>query len=100
MARSLLPPYGPLPRPSGLNNPVRLRLLTRPDCGLCEEFLQDLQAFARELPIPPVESIDVDSDPDLARRHGLDIPVLLLDGAKVCQHRLDRGELRRLLRPR
>ncbi len=52
------------------------------------------------MPLPPVEWVDVDSDPQLARRHGLDFPVLLLDGVKVCQHHLDRGELERLLRPR
>jgi hypothetical protein len=52
------------------------------------------------MPLPPIEKRDVDSDPELARRHGLDIPVLLLDGVKVCQHVLDREELRRLLRPR
>jgi hypothetical protein len=45
-------------------------------------------------------TIDVDSDPELARRYGLDIPVLLWGEAKVCQHRLDRAELERLLRPR
>jgi hypothetical protein len=44
--------------------------------------------------------MNVDSDPELARRHGLDIPVLLWGGVKVCQHRLDRTELIRLLRPR
>jgi len=33
------------------------------------------------------------------RRHGLDVPVLLLDGTVVCRHRLDRHELARLLRP-
>jgi hypothetical protein len=42
----------------------------------------------------------VDSDPELARRHGLDVPVLLWGGVKVCQHRLDPAELRRLLRRR
>jgi hypothetical protein len=50
--------------------------------------------------LPPVRKVDVDSDPELARRYGLDIPVLLWGGAKVCQHRLDRAELVRLLRPR
>jgi hypothetical protein len=47
-----------------------------------------------------VQTVDVDSSPELARRHGLDIPVLLLGGTKVCQHRLDRPELERLLRRR
>jgi len=75
-------------------------LLSRPDCGLCEEFARELARFAAELPLPACQQLDVDSDPELARRHGLDIPVLLLDGVKVCQHVLDRQELRRLLRPR
>lgn len=56
--------------------------------------------LARQMPLPPVQRIDVDSDPELARRYGLDIPVLLWDGVKVCQHRLDADELRRLLRAR
>jgi len=46
-----------------------------------------------------VQSVDVDSDPELARRHGLHIPVLLLDGTVVCRTRLDADELTRLLRP-
>jgi hypothetical protein len=75
-------------------------LLTRPDCGLCEDFWRDLLHFGQELPMPPVVTLDVDSAPELARRYGLDIPVLLLDGVKVCQHALDRDELRRLLRAR
>jgi hypothetical protein len=75
-------------------------LLARPECGLCEEFEHELALLGRELSLPACEKIDVDSDAVLARRHGLDIPVLLLDGVKVCQHRLDRAELVRLLRPR
>ena len=75
-------------------------LLSRPDCSLCEEFAAELTQFGREITLPAVSSVDVDSHPELARRYGLDIPVLLLDGIKVCQHRLDCDELRRLLRPR
>lgn len=79
---------------------ARLRLLSRPECGLCEEFQADLAHLARATPLPEIEVVDVDSDPRLARRHGLDIPVLLLDEAVVCRHRLDANELLRLLRPR
>jgi hypothetical protein len=77
-----------------------LLLLTRPECGLCEQFEAELTALSRELPLPPVHKLDVDSDPGLARRHGLDIPVLLWGGAVVCRHRLDRDELVRLFRLR
>ena len=75
-----------------------LTLLHREDCGLCEEMLSDLQTMGLTLTLPPLELVDVDSDPELARRHGLHIPVLLLDGTVVCRHRLDPDELARLLR--
>ncbi len=77
---------------------VRLTLVRRRDCALCEEMLTELTALGRSVALPPLDFLDVDSDPLLARRHGLDVPVLLLDGSLVCRHRLDRGELVRLLR--
>jgi predicted thioredoxin/glutaredoxin len=63
-------------------------------------MLAELQALGRTRALPPVEVVDVDSDPELTRRHGFDVPVLLLDGSVVCRHRLDVDELTRLLRPR
>jgi len=61
-------------------------------------MLAELQALGRTMSLPPIEVVDVDADPRLQRRHGLDVPVLLLDGTLVCRHRLDTGELKRLLR--
>jgi predicted thioredoxin/glutaredoxin len=61
-------------------------------------MLTELKVLGRTTPLPPVEVVDVDSDPVLRRRHGLDVPVLLLDGSVVCRHRLDVAELKRLLR--
>jgi hypothetical protein len=61
-------------------------------------MLAELRELGRTMPLPPLEVLDVDADPLLKRRHGLDVPVLLLDGTVVCRHRLDAGELKRLLR--
>ena len=61
-------------------------------------MLASLARLKSVLPLPPIELIDVDADPTLRRRHGLDVPVLLIDGKVVCRHRLDESELRRLLR--
>jgi predicted thioredoxin/glutaredoxin len=77
----------------------RLTVLHRRDCALCEEMLAQLTELSRSVALPPIEVVDVDSDPQLLRRHGLDVPVLLLDGTVVCRHRLDRAELTRALRP-
>lgn len=70
----------------------------RHECELCDEMLSDLQALGQQIDLPPIDVVDVDSDPDLARRYGLNVPVLLLDGSVVCRHRLDAAELMRLLR--
>lgn len=82
----------------GANPPPRLTVVHRQDCDLCDEMLSELNALGRTLSLPPIEIVDVDSDPVLQRRHGLDVPVLLLDDSVVCRHRLDVTELTRLLR--
>jgi len=82
----------------GIVSGYPLVLLTRPDCGLCEDMLAGLAAFGERDHLPPLAQLDVDSDPELMRRYGLKIPVLLLDGALVCSQQLDADELRRLLR--
>jgi hypothetical protein len=77
-----------------------LTLLTRAECGLCEEMLNELQALRARHVLPPLRLLDVDSDRELQRRYGMKIPVLLLDDAPVCSVRLDREELLRVLRIR
>jgi len=69
----------------------------REDCELCEEMVAELNALGRQIRLPPITVVDVDSDAELVRRYGLNVPVLLLDGTVVCKHRLDADELRRLL---
>jgi len=70
----------------------------RQDCDLCDEMVAELQSLGRKIQLPPLSIVDVDADPELVRRYGLNVPVLLLDGTVVCRHRLDVDELRRLLR--
>jgi hypothetical protein len=77
-----------------------LVLLTREECGLCETMQLELAELAHSLPLPPLVLLDVDSSPDLQRRHGLKVPVLLWDGQVIATTRLDPAEIRRLFRPR
>lgn len=79
---------------------VPLRLLGRQGCGLCEEMHEALHAFGRGFPLPAIVEVDVDADPELQRRYGLRVPVLLWGEAIVCEARLDEAELRRMLRNR
>ena len=79
---------------------MRLTIVHRQDCELCDQMVAELAALGRRQTLPPVDVVDVDTDPDLQRRHGLEVPVLLVDGTVVCRQRLDAAELLRILRPR
>jgi predicted thioredoxin/glutaredoxin len=76
----------------------RLTVVHRQDCDLCDEMVGALEALNRKVRLPPITVVDVDADPELVRRYGLNVPVLLLDGTVVCKHHLDAEELIRLLR--
>lgn len=78
-------------------SPIPLLLLGRPDCGLCEELVQDLHAhFGGDR--FSVASADVDSRDDWRRRYGLRIPVLLdRYGGVVSAGHLDVPALQELL---
>lgn len=81
-------------------NAHSLTLLTRPDCGLCDDMLRELTTLRARHALPPLRLLDVDSDPQLQRRYGLKIPVLLLDELPVCSGRLEPSALLRALRDR
>ena len=76
---------------------IRLRLLSRPDCHLCGEMRREvdemLEAEPREW-----EVVDVDSDPELARRYGEEIPVLFVNQRLFAKVRLPRLASRLRLR--
>ena len=68
---------------------IRLRLLSRPGCGLCEEMRERVDRLLGEKP-REWEVVDVDSDAELARRYGASIPVLFVNGRLFAKIRLPR----------
>ena len=51
----------------------QLLLFTRQGCCLCDGLAEKLAAL---VPAPPITRIDVDGDPALQARYGLEVPVL------------------------
>jgi hypothetical protein len=77
---------------------IRLRLLSRPGCHLCEEMRAQVDALLSDRE-RQWEVVDVDTDPELARRYGDVIPVLYVNGRLFARIRLPRLASRlRLLR--
>ena len=77
---------------------VRLRMLSRPGCHLCEEMRAQVDALLSDRETA-WEVVDVDSDPKLSSRYGESIPVLFVNGRLFAKIRLPRLAQRlRLLR--
>jgi hypothetical protein len=77
---------------------IRLRLLSRPDCHLCEAMRAEVDSLLADEP-REWEVVDVDTDANLARRYGDEIPILFVNGRLFAKIRLPRLAARlRLLR--
>ena len=79
-----------------MNSTPRFVLVSRADCGLCEEMLAELAALP-ELQGWPIDVLDIDTDGAARRRYGHKIPVLLFAGEIVCHGRLDAREVQKAL---
>jgi thiol-disulfide isomerase/thioredoxin len=79
---------------------VKLTLLTRSYCHLCDEMRDAVAPLAAAAGVPVVV-VDVDDDPKLEAVYGELVPVLFAgepgDGAELCHHRFDRVRVERAM---
>ena len=68
---------------------IRLTLYSRPGCHLCEEMRREVEQLLGDLP-HEWDVVDVDRDPELARRYGESIPILFVNGHLFAKIRLPR----------
>lgn len=73
---------------------AQVTLYTRPGCHLCDEAKQAILA-ARCEDQYTLREINIDLDPDLTRRYGWDIPVVLINGIETFKHRLTSSDFTR-----
>jgi hypothetical protein len=71
---------------------VRLTLITRAYCHLCDEMRAEVEPLAAAAAVP-VDEIDVDGDPALEARWGDRVPVLLVGERELFCYRIDRALL-------
>ncbi len=72
-----------------------VELYSRIDCHLCHQALDVLLTHAEFL--PPVQEIDIDSDPGLVEQYGDSIPVVVIDGRERFRGQVNVLLLRRLI---
>jgi hypothetical protein len=68
---------------------IQLTLLSRPGCHLCQEMRLQVDGILADVE-RQWEEVDVDSDPELARRYGEEIPILFDNRRLFAKIRLPR----------
>lgn len=75
---------------------IRVRLMERPGCGLCEEALGALRRLSRRARLD-IERVDITRDPALLDRYVVRIPVLVVGDAELDVAGLDEAAIGRWL---
>jgi glutaredoxin len=76
---------------------VRVVMYTRRGCHLCEDAWRLLHGARRRYGFA-LEAVDVDGDPDLTARYGMEVPVVTVDGKVRFRGHVNPHLLERLLR--
>lgn len=77
---------------------VEITIYTRDPCHLCEEAEATIERVANDVRRSvDIETIDVDSDPELRDQYGDRVPYVLLDGTPAFKYRVDEETLRERL---
>jgi glutaredoxin len=71
-------------------------LYTRVGCHLCDVAKDVLEDVRRERPFE-LTTVDIDTDPELVRLYGEEVPVVAVDGRKAFKYRVDAAALRERL---
>lgn len=75
---------------------VAWTVYSREGCSLCEQLMIELAELLGPA-AAAVSVVDIGGDPELERKYGQRIPVLLADGEFVCAYRLDIERVRAYL---
>ena len=79
--------------------PIRVTVLSREDCHLCDDVYRIAVRLQSELYIE-VSKLSIDGDKVLVERYGTRIPVVLLDEVEHFAGNVTEGELRRAIKKR
>lgn len=85
-----------LVRPRPKADHLRFTVYTRKDCCCCQKAFDLLEEYRKRHKFA-IEAVDVDTDPELAARHGLSVPVVAIDGRVRFKGVVNRVLLERIL---
>jgi len=71
-------------------------IYSRQECHLCDVMRNELESMDL-VQTGSVTMVDIDQDPELARRFNDLVPVLFVNDIEICHHKLNKKRLLRIL---
>jgi glutaredoxin len=79
-----------------MKSKIRVTIYTRPGCHLCDEARREILRAGRRGDYT-LEEVNIETDPALTARYGLEIPVVKIGGTVAFKYRLTAAEFRKQL---
>jgi glutaredoxin len=73
---------------------IRIDIYSRPDCHLCDEAKEVIERVRCRFPFS-IRVINIETDPELEKAYGEQIPVVFINGNKAFKYHVDEAELER-----
>ena len=73
-------------------NSIRIEIYSRPGCHLCDEAKEVIERVGRRFPFA-LSVVNIETDPELEKLYGEQIPVVFINGSKAFKYRVDEAEL-------
>lgn len=80
-----------------MSETTRVEMYSRPGCHLCDVAKEVIERVRLRFPFS-LRVINIETDPDLEKTYGEQIPVVFINGNKAFKYHVDETELERKVR--
>jgi len=74
-----------------MTDSVKVEIYSRPGCHLCDEAKEVIERVRRRI-VFSLRVINIETDPELEKKYGEEIPVVFVNGMPAFRYRVDEAE--------
>jgi len=74
-----------------MTDSVKVEIYSRPGCHLCDEAKEVIERVGRRI-VFSLRVINIETDPELEKKYGEEIPVVFVNGMLAFKYRVDEAE--------
>jgi len=74
-----------------MTDSVKVEIYSRPGCHLCDEAKEVIERVGRRIAFS-LRVINIETDPELEKKYGEEIPVVFVNGMPAFRYRVDEAE--------